>query len=515
MKNILLNVLCIGFAVNMMAQDSLNMKRLAVLDGLGLEYTDIWGYRHGSEEFAVIGSKTAINVINVTECSNPILTHQWVDGSNTTWRDIKDYGDYIYNVCDGPCNEGLQIINKNDYSQSQDISIFNKAHNIFIDPESGRLYVFGANTLKEGVYIYDIKTAPSTPALIKTVNFGDLPGEVPGGTYYVHDGYVENDTAYLNHGYKGMIIWDMTDLDNIQRIGESVPNSGYNHSCWKHPSEPYIYLAEEVPQGRPMYVYDISDPTDPFITHTFKDPLEGPTHTDNRPHNPLAKLNRLYISYYHDGLQIYDIKNPELPEKIAYYDTYFENNGNGYVNGSYEGAWGTYPYLPSGCILISDITHGLSTVKLTIAPEARNKVSGGDLIINDGSKGIVFITPDDEYIRIVINSNGDINTENIGSAPLNKMEVVNSNLQFENSAYGIVLRSPNGKYFRIGVDNSGNLTSTITMLDPSNNNLILQSEDLYLSQYRAGLIMKNTNGECYHFTLGDAGLIELELVFCD
>lgn len=514
MKNILLCLICIGFSAISIAQDSLNMKRMAVLSGMGTgSYNDVWGYRHGTEEFAVIGSNTAVNVINVSDCGNPILVHQWVDGSNTSWRDMKDDGDYIYAVCDGPCNEGLQIINKNDFSQSQDLSVFNKAHNLFIENESGRLYVFGSNTSFHGVYIYDIKTNPGSPILLKNLIFEDLPGEVTNGTYYVHDGYIQNDTAYLNHGYEGMIMWDMRDLNNTYRISETGNNGGYNHSCWKHPTAPYLYVAEEVPQGRPMYVYDISDPTDPFTTYSFKDPLEGPTHTNSTPHNPLIKLNRMYISYYNDGVQVYDVSNPEIPERVGYYDTYLTNNGGGY-NG-YNGNWGTYPFLPSGCLLASDRTSGLYTLKMTIAPEARNRVSGADFVIENANKGIVYLTPDDEYIRVIIDSNGDIDTENIGSAPLDKMEVINSNLQFETSNIGVVLRNPIGKYFRIGINNSGQLTSTPVTFDSSNDNVILQSEDLYFSQYRGGLILKNTNGECYHFTLGDSGVTELALIDCD
>jgi len=514
MKSILICLLCFGFSVISIAQDSLNMKRMAQWDDGSVIYSDVWGYRHGTEEFAVIGSKTAVNVLNISDCSNPLLVHQWVDGSNTNWRDIKDYGDYIYSVCDvSVCNEGLQVINKNDFSQTQDLSVFQKAHNLFVDKDAGRLYVFGSNTSKQGTYVYDIKTDPSTPTLIKNIKFGELPNEVLNGTYYVHDGYVQNDTAYLNHGYVGMIMWDMRDLNNIYRISETEANGGYNHSCWKHPNAPYLYVAEEVPQGRPMYVYDISDPTDPFTTYSFKDPLEGPTHTNSTPHNPLIKLNRMYISYYNDGVQVYDVSNPEIPERVGYYDTYLTNNGGGY-NG-YNGNWGTYPLLPSGCILASDRSSGLYTLKMTIAPEARNRVSGADFVIDDATKGIVYLTPDDQYIRVIVDSNGDIDTENIGNAPVDRMEVINSNLQFETSNIGVVLRNSIGKYFRIGINNSGQLTSTPVTFDSSNDNVILQSEDLYFSQYRGGLILKNTNGECYHYTLGESGVKELELLDCD
>ncbi len=345
MKNVLLCFLCISFSVSAIAQDSLNMKRMAVLSGLGAEYNDVWGYRHGGEEFAVLGSNSAINIINVSDCGNPVLVEQWVDGSSVIWRDFKEYGDYIYAVCDGgACQEGLQIIDKNDYSHTQTLAQFRSAHNIYVEKASGRLYVYGTNTSNHGVFVYDIETDPSNPTLLKNVKFRELPGESNNGNYYIHDGYVKNDTAYFNHGYQGFRMWDMRDLNNVYRIGDTDANGGYNHSCWKHPSAPYLYVAEEVPIGRPMYVYDISDPTDPFVTHTFKDPLEAPTHTNNRPHNPFVKLNRLYISYYHDGYQVYDVSTPEDPQRVGYYDTYIENNGNGYSGSRSMGSISISPF---------------------------------------------------------------------------------------------------------------------------------------------------------------------------
>jgi len=511
MKNLLIFIFSLGLSIGCIAQDSLNMKQMGHLSGLGLEYNDVWGYRHGTEEFAVIGSNTAVNIVNVTDCANPVLVDQWVDGTSTIWRDIKDYEDYLYAICDGGgCTEGLQVINKNDYSHTQSTSEFVRAHNLFVDKPSGRLYVMGSNTLSHGIYVYDVATDPSTPALIKSLNFRTLPGESPSGNYYVHDAYFENDTAYCNHGYPGMRIWDMRDLDNVYRIGDTGNNGGYNHSSWKHPNEDFLYLAEEVPIGRPMYIYDISDATDPFVELTFKDPLEEPTHTNNRPHNPLVHLNRLFISYYHDGVQVYDVSDPIDPERIAYYDTYPSNSSYS----GYNGAWGTYPFLPSGCILGSDIESGLFTLRMTIAPEARNKISDSDLIVDDPDKGIVFFTPDDGYYRITIDILGNIETETLGSQPNPVFEVINSNVQFETDDYGVVLRNPDGKYYRIGVNNSGSLTSTLVAGDPSSS-LSLTSEDIYFSQYRAGVILKNSNGECYHFTLGESGATELNLIGCD
>ena len=73
-----------------------------------------------------------------------------------------------------------------------------------------------------------------------------------------------------NHGYDVKIL-DVSDFNNITEI--SIFNSGTNPQCMK-------------------------------------------------AHNGIIKGNLLYISYYHDGLRIFDISDPYNPNQIIYYDTY-------------------------------------------------------------------------------------------------------------------------------------------------------------------------------------------------
>lgn len=512
MKKLVLLFTVFLFGIQLVGQDSLNMKRMGLLGGLGVEYNDVWGYRHGSNEYAVIGSNSAINVVDVTECGNPTLVHQWVDGSSVVWRDFKEYGDYIYGVCDGgACQEGLQVINKDNYAHSQSLAQFRSAHNIFIDKESGRLYVVGSNTNSHGIWIYDIATEPGNPILLKDLRLRDVQND-PTGNYYIHDLYVQNDTAYASHGYAGYRIWDMTDVNSVSLIGELDDSNGYNHSSWKHPYEPYLYVAEEVPIGKPMYVYDISDITNPFTTYSFKDPLEAPTHTNNRPHNPFVLRDRLYISYYHDGVQVYDVSDPELPERIAYYDTFTGNNGNGYSG--YEGAWGIYPFLPSGCILAADITHGLNTLELTIMPDSESSMPSNDIIIDNADRGMVFRTPDDEYVRVVVNNQLKLDTIELASAPVDRIQFGNSNLKFTSDANGVILKNSNGKYLRLGVDNDGSvLLDEVTELPT--NVIKLADEDICFSNIRAGVKMMSADGSCYIYTLGNDGVEEISSIDCD
>jgi hypothetical protein len=96
---------------------------------------------------------------------------------------------------------------------------------------------------------------------------------------------------------------------------------------------------------------DVSDPCEPEVTGTFDAETNNPT---SITHNQIVACDYLYVSYYYDGIVVYDISDPANPEKVLYYDTSTEPDGT-----SYKGAWGIYPLLPSGNILVSDMQEGL------------------------------------------------------------------------------------------------------------------------------------------------------------
>lgn len=61
----------------------------------------------------------------------------------------------------------------------------------------------------------------------------------------------------------------------------------------------------------------------------------------------------LLISYYTDGGRVVDASRPTNLIEVASFDTWLLGDGG------FNGAWGLYPFLPSGTVLVSDITGGL------------------------------------------------------------------------------------------------------------------------------------------------------------
>lgn len=321
-------------------------------------YNDIWGYvDNDGKEYAIIGSRDKIYFFNVTNPTSPQKIAEFAPGSNTSWRDIKTFDHYAYAVSEGLNNEGLVIFDLCSISEGivrqvyQENSDFGKAHNIYIDATAEILYVVGSNTKSDGLIIYELGENPSNPKLIAEKT-------LPGG--YVHDIFVKDNLAFCSHGYKGIYIYDVTTPDS-PLLKANLNTNGYNHSSWALNQDNLLIYAQEVPIGMPLGVLDYSDylDNDLITISSFKEPILGPSSTQSTPHNPYIVGNYAIVSYYEDGVVIFDISNPLQPERVAYYDTYPSNST---YNG-YEGCWGVYPFLPSGNILASDITNGLFILK--------------------------------------------------------------------------------------------------------------------------------------------------------
>ena len=72
------------------------------------------------------------------------------------------------------------------------------------------------------------------------------------------------------------------------------------------------------------------------------------------PHNTHVDGDFIVTSYYTDGVSVVDVSNPSNMVEVGYYDT-----SENYSGGGFNGAWGAYPWLPSGNLLITDIETGL------------------------------------------------------------------------------------------------------------------------------------------------------------
>lgn len=305
---------------------------------------DVWGYEDElGNEYALVGLYDGISLVDVSNPSAPVELYRSI-GLETVWRDLKVFGDYAYVTNEN--GGGMRIFDLSGLPNNTILPFkdfkgelgleFQTAHNVFID-ENGKAYIVGTD--RGGMVIYDLIADPWNPIEI--------------GYYdqnYIHDIYVEDDTAYAALISDGNFdVLDISDPNSIKLIS-SHPTKGLQaHNTWLSMNGDYLFTTDEV-NGGEVGIYDVSDITDPEKVGGYKSRLLG----DEMPHNVIVKDSTVFISYYKDGIVALDVSNPENIIEVDKYDTYPQGGGPGS-----QGAWGVYPYLSSGNILVSDINNGL------------------------------------------------------------------------------------------------------------------------------------------------------------
>lgn len=324
----------------------------------GLSFNDIWGYTDENfNEYGIIGSVAYTHFVDIRDPANPREISRMAGPSSSLWRDIKTYRHYAYSVSDNGSGS-LQIFDLSDLPNSvtkvyDSRAFFSNCHNIFIDEVHSRLYAVGTN--KGDIVVLDLKTNPANPTLLKNISLSEG---------YIHDLYVRDHIAYASHIYKSkLVVYDLSNVDTIKTLGSlsNYAGAGLNHSSWLSENGNVLTMADEN-HGSAMKVVDVSNLTDINVASTFKSTLEAGVATNSIPHNSfIIRDQYVVVSYYHEGVQIYDISDPSNPSRVGYYDTY-PNNTN---YSGYKGSWGVFPFFPSGNIIASDINNGLFVLKPT------------------------------------------------------------------------------------------------------------------------------------------------------
>jgi choice-of-anchor B domain-containing protein len=304
-------------------------------------YADIWGYAANGREYALMGATGGTSIIDITDPASPVEV-DFILGPLAPpyeWRDIKTHLNYAYVITEGTgSGQGLQIIDLSNLPASASLvntvdTWFSRAHNIFID--NGYAYVIGTNG-GGGMHILDLSD-PVNP--VQTAYYATSD--------YIHDVYVWNDTVVACAADSYDLV-DVSDKSNPQLISLSSTIPGiYAHSGWMTEDKRYFLATEEF-NIRDLIVYDLQDrSTWDLVVPSWQ--MSG-----NSPiHNIFVLGDYAHISYYKDGYVVLDISDPTVPTLAGHYDTFPGTGGN------YDGAWGCYPYLPSGNVIISDMSTGL------------------------------------------------------------------------------------------------------------------------------------------------------------
>ncbi len=326
---------------------------------------DCWGYVSPSgREYALMCVSTALAVVEITNPSNPVIIAE-IPHNTSLWGDVKVYRDHCY--VSNESGGGIQVISLADVDNGNVTLVrsltnngLSTAHNVYVDTDSGFLYVIGANINGGSAVVFDL-AIPSNPA---------LAGMIPGP--YTHDlqavtftsgQYAGRQIAYCCNGSTAFDIVDVTNKASMFRVGRIVyPGLNYCHQGWLSEDRNYFFLDDELDEQNGYSnvtltrVFDVSDITNPTLASTF---TSGMRSID---HNLYVNGNFVFEANYRSGLRIFDATDPLNAVQTGWFDTYPENDNLGF-----DGAWSNYPYFPSGTVIISDITRGLFVVDVSAA----------------------------------------------------------------------------------------------------------------------------------------------------
>lgn len=314
-------------------------------------YNDMWAFTHGGEEYAVIGSTIGSHIIHLPYrggAREVAFIPGEAQGSHVIHRDYAVYDHFLYAVCDQQPS-GFQVIDFSGLPHRVDVvhdsnNLFSTAHNVFTDQCTGKLYVCGPSG--HALTVLDAAANPANPPLIR--HFDDVE--------YVHDVYVRCDTAFLHSAEEGLVMVDFQNPEAPVLLGtlNSYPDQGYNHSGWLNERGDIYVFTDETP-GMRLKVCNAENLNQLEVQSLLSS--NGAPHS--MPHNVVVEGDLAFVAYYFDGLQVFDISDPENPERIAWYRTYDGPEED------YRGAWGVHKGLPSGRILVSDRHTGLYVFALT------------------------------------------------------------------------------------------------------------------------------------------------------
>ena len=314
--------------------------------GYSQNLNDIWGYAApDGTEYALVGVRNGFSILSLADPANPFEV-AFIPGGATTWRDIKTWGETAYVTCDS-CDDGLLVVDLSDLPNSAPsyfvtdvpgLGTLGACHNIYID-EFGYAYLAGCSLNNGGMIYFDCFSTPGTP------NYVDLAPNV-----YAHDVYVRNNKMYASEIYDGQFtIYDVSDKNNTIALGSQTTEFNFTHNAWLSDDGNFLFTTDE--QGNaPVGSYDVSDPSNILEMDQFR-PIET-LGEGVIPHNVHVWNDYIITSYYTDGCIIVDGSRPDNLIEVGNFDTFIPTSTG------FDGAWGAYPFLPSGLVLISDIGNG-------------------------------------------------------------------------------------------------------------------------------------------------------------
>ena len=335
---------------------------------------DVWGWvdPDTKDEFAIVGGSSGPHFFNVTNPAKPIdLGSVPLKPPVGLWLEMEILNDHLYWVCDlNPC--GLNVFDLSRLTGPEaavpvwrpDVTLpLGTFHSIDSNPKTDHIFLNGVGLVVGTPIIFDV-SAPLAPTPVGAMTDDGYTHDSLCRNYRGADKDHRGDEVCFNFNEDSVTIFNVSDNPQrpVQLSRNEYETASYTHSgALSNDHNTLISTDEgdETDNQTPstLFIWDVSDLDKPKLMDTWEaDSL-------SIDHNIYSEKDALFHANYNNGFRIMDLSKAHKGKlkEVAWIDTMPVADSP-----SFEGVWAAYPFLPSGNILVGDMSDGFYIVR----PEA-------------------------------------------------------------------------------------------------------------------------------------------------
>jgi choice-of-anchor B domain-containing protein len=370
---------------------------------------DIWGWTdpQTGREYALVGRSSGTAFVDISDPRQPIyLGNLPTRTTDSTWRGIKVFADHAFIVSEAT-NHGMQIFDLRQlravpappvtFAETAHYGGFGSTHTLALNTRTGFAYAVGTRTCEGGLHVVDVRE-PAAPVAAGCFSLDGYTHETQCVLYAGPDEAYRDREICFNSNEDTLTIVDVTDKHaqrQLARVGYG--GSSYTHQGWLTEDQRFLLVNDEGDErtfGHPTrtWIWDVSDLDVPALAGNY----DGPTAAID--HNLYIRGHLVYESNYRSGLRVIDatrIGSGELAE-VGFFDIYPQDDSP-----AFNGAWTSYPFFPSGNVIVNGIEQGLFVLRPRVEP--RGQPTGLAISVGEGADPAP-LDQDWTYVVVVANN---------------------------------------------------------------------------------------------------------------
>jgi len=251
-----------------------------------------------------------LTIFDVHDPAHPLEVAQFADATDY-FTDAKVLGDTLYVAS---ASRGLRIYDlsnplKPTYVASTPVD---RVQVRSMTLSGDRLYATAPSPNAE-VLLFSLENR-RVPRLLSRFRATDAGAD---STYWPYSVLPVGNRLYISHFGLGVVVADVTDPTKPKQLGSfEWPNSASQSSqVMQVNGKTYLFAGDEDWDGH-LRVLDVTDPA------KISQVAELVGREEVSLHKLVLVGTHLYVSYYQEGLRIFDVSNPLHPVQTAYYNTW-------------------------------------------------------------------------------------------------------------------------------------------------------------------------------------------------